>query len=246
MDGRRLLISDVDGTLLGDDRALDIFHTWTQRHRDRLALVYNSGRFCESIMESVRTTRLPAPDALIGGVGTEIRLADGRVVKEWTQRFECWDAPGIRETLAGFNELELQPEVFQSDHKVSYFAYNASPELLRQIEARLEEVGLRTRIVYSSQRDLDVLPAAAGKGTASAFLAEFWEADPLNVCVSGDSGNDLAMFQHDFLGIVVANAHPELKELRGPHIFQATLACAAGVLQGLQHWFDWPEAPELA
>jgi mannosylfructose-6-phosphate phosphatase len=56
------------------------------------------------------------------------------------------------------------------------------------------------------------------------------------VIVSGDSANDLSMFKQGFPGIVVGNGHPELKDLRGESIFQATLPQAGGVLQGLQYW----------
>jgi hydroxymethylpyrimidine pyrophosphatase-like HAD family hydrolase len=91
-------------------------------------------------------------------------------------------------------------------------------------------------LVYSSNRDLDVLPRGVDKGAAAAFLANEWNYPAARVIVSGDSGNDLAMFQAGFHGIVVGNAHSELKQLDSADVFHADSSYAAGVLQGLQHW----------
>ncbi len=69
---RLLLVSDLDDTLLGDDQALARFRDFHAAHRDRVALVYASGRFCTSIQERIDHTDLPEPAATIGGVGSEI------------------------------------------------------------------------------------------------------------------------------------------------------------------------------
>ena len=57
---------------------------------------------------------------------------------------------------------------------------------------------------------------------------------PERVVVSGDTGNDLAMFQIGCRGIVVGNAHAELRQLDSEHIYQAEAGHAFGVLEGLE------------
>jgi hypothetical protein len=67
-----LLVSDLDDTLLGDQAALERFCEYRVLLGLRLAIAYASGRFFESVSEDVRTTPLPEPIAVLGGVGSQI------------------------------------------------------------------------------------------------------------------------------------------------------------------------------
>jgi len=237
VDQSYLLISDVDGTILGDDQALIALAEWLAPRREQVRLVYNSGRFFDSVVASVHATAMPFPDAVIGGVGTQIRAyPDGEPIGDWLQQVPHWSTEIIQQVCHQFPQLELQPSEQLSEHKISYFAYDAEAELLDAIEQELIGHGCQVQMVYSSQRDLDFLPQHVNKGTASAFLASHWNTPVDRVVVSGDSGNDLALFQHRFRGVVVGNSHPELKALNGDSVYQAAGTHAAGVLQGWRHW----------
>ena len=50
--------------------------------------------------------------------------------------------------------------------------------------------------------------------------------------------NDLAMLEAGDRGVIVANAHPELraKVQQMPSVYQARASRAAGVMEGLCHW----------
>ncbi len=235
---RKLLVSDVDGTLLGNDRDLCRFVAWYGRYRYRVRLVYASGNFYESIAELVRQKLLPKPCAIIGGVGTDLRLyPSGRPIFAWDERLHrCWNQSRVREALADCNRLEPQPEEVQSESKVSYFLRNASPDELEMIRSALRNADIDAELVYSSQRDLDVLPAGINKGAAAKFLAAYYDYQPNDVIVCGNSANDLAMFQHGFRGIVVNNAHPELAALESATVYKSPRSFAAGVLDGLNYW----------
>lgn len=243
-----LLISDVDGTLLPpathpEPEPLRDFAAFYEERRagGELGLALSSGRFAESVLESVSDTDLPVPDAVIGGVGTEIFLRDDdggfpEPLAAWPETFENWDAEAVRFALAVMPRLISQPEEFQSDHKASYYLRNARPADLRAVEDRLENAGVAARVVYSSNRDLDVLPAAADKGNAAVFLSEYFSVPPHRVLVAGDSGNDAATFHGEFRGVAVANALPELLNHDHPHLYRATGVAAAGVLEGIEYW----------
>lgn len=237
-----LLISDVDNTLLGEEEATQHFARWLEERRqsDRpVGLALNSGRFCASLLDSVETTPLPCPDAIIGGVGTQIHFPpDWNAISQWPLPNPGWVPNAIRAEVISELGVISQEQEWQSDYKLSFYAHDLAPDRLATLRENLNSAGRAVEVVYSSQRDLDVLPAGVDKGTAAAFLAKLWEISPERVFVAGDSGNDLTMFQQGFRGIVVGNAHPELKRINSADIYHCKKPYAEGVIEGLEHWLD--------
>lgn len=241
MESRSLLVSDVDGTLVGDDEALRRFAEWRERQRDRFLVAYASGRLISSVQQTIRETALPEPDVVIGGVGTEIWLARGTCGRQWPLGVDGWNESLIRRVMDGRGELQRQPPDVQSAWKISYFGYDLPADYLANLKQEFAGLGQHVEIVYSSDRDLDVLPPATDKGSAAAFVAEHFDVPPERVIVAGDSGNDRAMFAQPFRGIIVNNALAELKQLNGSRVYHSPFSFAAGVLDGLQHWQDTPD-----
>ena len=240
------LVSDLDGTLLGDEDGLRAFSAWVKQHRGRLKLVYNSGRLVDSIAEVIASTALPVPDAIIGGIGTEIRYTRGsRLAGRWLSNVEGWNRSLIESIVSGFDGVDQQPENNQAPYKVSFYAFDASASLLKEMRRRLDQAGCRADLIYSSARDLDFVPRGANKGSAAAFLTSAWSLPPERVVVSGDTGNDLAMFEIGCRGIVVANAHSELRNLEGDHVYHAEGRHAYGVLEGLRQFLGGMYADEF-
>ena len=232
-----MLVSDIDGTLLGDDAALGRFADWYQEHQRHLRLVYNSGRFVDSIQELVRATDLPKPDAMIGGVGTQIRVSENGQLKEWPETSGAWDPVKVRVAVLRLAGIQPQPPEAQTDFKVSFYAEDLDTARLVELQRDLMALGLSVEVIYSSNRDLDILPGGVNKGSASKHLAAHWDIPPNHVAVAGDTGNDESMFLQGFRGIVVGNAQEELKTLDSPDVYHAPRAFADGVVDGLTHWF---------
>jgi sucrose-6F-phosphate phosphohydrolase len=237
MERMNLLISDVDGTLLGDDASLELFATWYANARKHYRLVYSSGRFIESVLASIESSMLPEPDAIIGGVGTEIYDVPGaRKLPMWPPMVVEWNPNIVQSIGEGFAELKLQPLEFISHHKVSFYGADLDESFLKHLEDRMASEGQHVSMVYSSKRDLDFLPSKSNKGAAAHYLIRHWKISPERTLVAGDSGNDADMFHAGFRGIVVGNASSELKALQSPAIYSANGYYAAGVLEGIRYW----------
>ncbi len=238
-----LFSSDLDGTLAGDAPATQDFRlTWDALDPARRPLlVYNSGRLADDILDFVAETGLPAPDYVIGGVGTMLVDPKGATpLERFHQRLsDGWSLDAVEKILASHADTTRQPGIYQHAFKSSWYLHDASPETLAGIEQALDQAGLAVTMIYSSNRDLDVLPRLADKGQALTWLCSEISIGLDEVVVAGDTNNDRSMFDLPGVrGIVVGNALPELHELAkaNPLIFNATEGFARGVLQGLAHW----------
>ncbi len=162
----------------------------------------------------------------------------GEPLGEWPADLNGWNRLNICDILANHREIELQPAEFLSDYKISYFVHGADDDQIDVYRNELAMAGCDVELVYSSRRDLDVLPRSVNKGAAAGYLATLWETAPDRVYVFGDSGNDRELLSRGFRGTVVGNAQPELRELRSLHVYHARQPYAAGVMEGLSHWMS--------
>jgi sucrose-6F-phosphate phosphohydrolase len=236
MDPIRLLVSDLDGTLLGDDDALSAFRSWIKATRSDWRLAYATGRTLASVEGLIADGVLPRPDAVIANVGTEIYGPDGRTWPGWPTWDPDWDAAVARSLLAAVPGIDLQADANQTDWKASFHAPGLDASAVDDIRAALVDADIDATVIYSSAQDLDVMPPGSGKAAATRHLARDWKLDPDDVLAAGDSGNDLDLLTAGFRAIVVANAQPELRDLSHPLVFHARRPYAAGVLDGIEHW----------
>lgn len=102
MDPQRLLVSDLDGTLLGDEVALERFRDWFAAQRQSWRLVFATGRTVESVMAIVAAGDLPAPDAIVSNVGADIHDPVGGQWPGWPTSTDRWDLELVRTCLAQF------------------------------------------------------------------------------------------------------------------------------------------------
>lgn len=250
-----LLSSDLDGTLAGHPPATSRFRSrWDALDPGlRPVLVYNSGRLADDILTFVDDVGLPAPDYVIGGVGTMLagprhsaRPAHFTDLEHFTRRLsEGWSLEKVDAVLGSLKDTVRQPDIYQHAFKSSWYLHDASPDVLAGIERALDEAGLSVTMIYSSGRDLDILPRSADKGQALAWLCNELGIGLDEVVVAGDTNNDRSMFDlPGARGIVVANALPELRDMArdNPLIYSAKEQFALGVVEGLVHWSVFEDA----
>jgi sucrose-6F-phosphate phosphohydrolase len=242
--------SDLDGTLWGNPKAARRFKAaWEALPGNtRPLLCYASGRLVHDVIDLLATRLLPWPDYIIGGVGTQIY--DGRrkrLLSEFSEQFSAgWQLEKIEAIVGTFPGVTRQPPQFLNPCKSSWYLPQATRETIAVLERQLVDAGLQVCVVYSSARDLDVLPADSTKGGALDWLCRRFGMSLDRVLVAGDTGNDASMFLLPGVqGIVVENALPELIEavVKIP-TFNATRLIADGVLEGLEHFGVIPSAPQ--
>ncbi len=235
---RKLLICDIDNTLIGDDASLLQLLVLLEEHRHELAWGVATGRSLELTLEAMTDYNIPIPDILICSVGTEIYYGpDLRMDKGWQNHIShLWKPEEIKEALSGLDFLRFQEAERQRSLKISYYLDNEDDRLER-IHQVLDERKLRCQVIYSHNQFLDVLPHRASKGRAVNYLKYKYEFLPRYVMVAGDSGNDADMLQGRARGLIVGNHSDELAHLRhAPRVYFSEGRYAAGIIEGLYHY----------
>lgn len=231
--GPFLLVSDIDDTLTGDRAALVSLCQVLSCHRSRIKVALNSSRPAASVDETL-ASYFPSkfkPDAVITGLGTEIRIK-GEYLKTWSQQFETWPDAEIRQIVTGLG-YAAHELAFQTSGKASFAV--PGPDHAKKVLHHLKKAGFAFKHIFSGASDLDILAPEAGKDAALRHLTGCLRIAPEHTIAAGDSGNDLALFQAAGQAIAVGNARPELlAAMPSAKTYHATACHAGGVLEGLR------------
>ncbi len=263
MDRKRLLASDIDGTLIApgttDPEAVAAFRRWREGQSD-LALAYVTGRSFENALETIESAGLPWPDAVASAVGTSVHWRRGDT---WepdeaysTQLAAALGVSRLDEVdpvVLGHDGIRRQAPEEQSRFKRS-FLREARPfgdDLVRGIGSALLGRGLRVNLVssldpWTGDGLLDVLPRDTDKARAVEHLRARISLDVDAVVFAGDSGNDVAALSRPWWSILVGNAGDEVRAHFRPgsraseNTILAREPVMRGVLEGLRRigWMD--------
>ncbi|MBI5040215.1 MAG: HAD-IIB family hydrolase [Gammaproteobacteria bacterium] len=235
----RLLISDIDNTLIGDAEGLHELLVRLQAAGSRVGFGIATGRRIDSAVKILREWGVPSPDVMITAVGGEIYYGPRRVEDlGWRQHIDYrWKPDALRSIMCGVPGVHLQPKSEQRVHKISYYYDPEVAPDVREIVRLLRVHDLHANVIFSHQEFLDVLPIRASKGLALRYLALKWGLPPERFLVAGDSGNDEEMLTGNTLAVVVGNHSPELEHLRGqPRIHFAAGEYAWGIIEGTERY----------
>ncbi len=232
----KVLITDIDNTLLGDRQALKDLLQSMREMEEQLVFGVATGRTLESTLNILTQENVPIPDILITSVGSEIYYGPG-ILKEhsWSRHISYrWHPEAIARVMEDVPGVELQPGENQREFKLSYnFKTGVFPGV-RFVRKLLRQHDLHAKMIHSHNKFLDFLPVRASKGLALRYLCMKWGVDLKKVLVAGDSGNDREMLLGNTQSVVVGNYSSELKGLPDtPNIYFASEKYARGVIEGM-------------
>ena len=234
----RLIITDLDNTLTGDEEGLNEFADLIRENR-HVGFGIATGRNLQMALDLIEELHLPMPDVLDTATGTELYYGEKLVSdRSWRKQISHqWNPSGVREVLEDVEGLFYQSNKEQSLFKVSYKLDLELAPSLSQIKRLLREAKLKAKVVLSLGIYLDIIPVRGGSDLSIRHLLYKWGFSPEQLLVAGDSGNDEGMLKGRTLGVVVGNYSPELEKLRKlPRIYFAEAHHARGIVEGIKYY----------
>lgn len=238
--GEIFLLSDIDNTLAGNAAALARFQDFLETQPGILFGIA-TGRSLHAALAILKDIAAPIPRILVTSVGSEIYYTTS---SSWLLRHDEdfarhidheWDRGAIAAFMRERKGIVAQGPMEQRRFKLSYFA-DLSPDDVEALRDALRSKGLRTNVVYSHGRYLDILPARAGKGKALRWLAQRFGIGRAATFAAGDSGNDVDMLLAAGTGLVVGNHDSEIAHLiDAPNIRFCEAHYAGAIVEGMEH-----------
>lgn len=235
------LVSDVDGTLVTDDKVLTVraqaavaklhacgikFSIISSRPLRGLNMLlrpleittpvcgFNGGVIATRDL-TVITEHLLSPEAARRAVS----LLDTRDVQVWVFRGQNWLVRDSHGPYVGFEErtVGFQPTLVGNfgqslDAANKIVGVSKEFEVLAQGERDVRAaLGDQATVARSQSYYLDITHALANKGVALSEIARLLGVPLAEIAVIGDGGNDVAMFERSGLSIAMGNSSPAVQ-----------------------------------
>jgi hypothetical protein len=242
MDAIKLLLADVDGTLVTPDkvltdRAIDAVHRLGQAG---ILFAVTSGRPPRGMEMLIEPLDITTPIAAFNGgllVDRDMTVIEQRVLPEdlvrpvadligsfgldvWVYRGADWYVPDPKGSHVAkeASTVRFEPKVMTSlDGLTSDVAklVGVSDDLdavARAASAAHDKFGDHVSSARSQPYYLDVTHPQANKGAVALYLAQRYKLEPAQIATIGDQPNDILMFDHSGLSIAMGNADPLAKK----------------------------------
>lgn len=235
----RLLLTDIDNTLLGDKKAIEEMFDLIGKASLRVCFGVATGRPLPSALKVLEEWEIERPDVLVTSVGSEIHIGPNLIEDDsWSAYINYkWNPAGLREIASAIPGLEIQDDENQRRFKISYDVTGPEFPGVNDVLKRLKQENIQASVIYSHDKHLDFLPVRASKGKALKHLAVKWGILMENILVAGDSGNDREMLTAGSPAVVVGNFSPELNSLKNKErVYFASEYYAAGISEGMVHF----------
>jgi sucrose-6F-phosphate phosphohydrolase len=244
----RLLVLDLDGTLLGDFTATRRFLLLAEELLSTVTLAYVTGRTYQDAFALLDKGLVPMPHFLATFTGSALHEGpDWRLDDRWQRRLQAdWSAERVRAVTSCLPGVVLQAPEAQHRFRCSYRVPPGDVgEVVARFNAAFAHQRVHAKAIASSGGWLDVVPRQGGKVGVVRHLQRRLKLEDRQVAVCGNDGNDLGMLAIDCAAIAVGNM-PDLWRCQLlSHVYQARAAYADGIVEGLRYW-GWLKSQDLA
>ena len=237
----RLLLSDVDGTLVRPDKSLSARSIDAVRglHDEGILFAVTSGRPPRGMTMLVEPLSLQTPLAAFNGglmIEADLNVLEEHVVPDhvvaptigllesfdlsvWVYRGADWfirdpEGPHVEREA---HTVQFAPTVVESFEGVEsdvakiVGVSDDYDTVEAAASAAREELGEHISASRSQPYYLDVTHPQANKGAVVTFLSERYGITADEIATIGDMPNDVLMFAHSGLSIAMGNAHREVQ-----------------------------------
>ena len=257
----RLLIADIDGTLVTQEKVLTrrSIEAVKRLHDAGVAFTVTSGRPPSGMKGLMDQLSLTAPAAAFNGgvfvrpdlsVMTQNCMAREDAIKVidaiTLHGLDCW-------VYTDRDWLVRDPKAPHVEHEA--WTVKFSPKVVRDFNSHLERIakivgvsddhaavakcesdvqsdcGSRVSAARSQPYYLDVTHPDANKGHVVTVLSQALSVPPSEIATIGDMPNDVLMFRRSGVSIAMGNASPEVQR-------QATYVTASNEEEGFAHAVD--------
>jgi Cof subfamily protein (haloacid dehalogenase superfamily) len=237
----RLLLADVDGTLVTQDKVLTERAVEAVRHLHDAGVLFaiTSGRPPRGMAMLVKPLSLQTPIAAFNGgliVDPDMEVIEQRVIPQdlvvpiaelmgsygldvWVYRGADWYVPDpegphvAREAWT----VKFQPKVVShigdvTDNVAKLVGVSDDHDAVSNAwSAAHDRFGDHITAAASQPYYLDVTHPEANKGSVAGYLARRYRLSAAEIATIGDMPNDVLMFAHSRLSIAMGNADPQVK-----------------------------------
>jgi Cof subfamily protein (haloacid dehalogenase superfamily) len=241
-DGIRLLLADVDGTLVTPDKVLTERAIGAVRSLGQAGILFaiTSGRPPMGMSMLIEPLGITTPIAAFNGgllVNKDMSVIEQRVLPEelvrpaseligsfgldvWVYQGADWFVPDphgshvAREaaTVRFEPKVKTSPDGLTSDIAKLVGVSDDADAVARATAAVRERFGDHVSAAQSQPYYLDVTHPDANKGAVARYLSDKYSIPPQAIATIGDMPNDVLMFAHSGLSIAMGNASGEVQK----------------------------------
>jgi Cof subfamily protein (haloacid dehalogenase superfamily) len=237
----RLLLADVDGTLVTQDKVLtdEAVEAVHRLHQAGILFAVTSGRPPRGMEMLVEPLDLQTPISAFNGgliVNPDMTVIDRKVLPEplvspiadlmtsfdlsvWIYRGTDWYVPDLNGPHVAREAwtVKFDPKLMSgldglTDGVAKMVGVSDDHDAVAGAsEAAHHQFGDHVTAAASQPYYLDITHPQANKGEVAKYLARHYQLSPEELATIGDQPNDVLMFAHSGLSIAMGNADPQVQ-----------------------------------